>query len=324
MLKEQYGLDVLTCKKSALGAGSDTWFAECVQGKYVVKFPEESAMNHPEQEIALCKHLLKKGIPVSRFLLNRDGSALSRDPQGRLFHVQEFIEGTCYSYNTAPVFLLEQMPCMLGSIHNAFRDYPALPEGIGEGFFHYMTPERVMGSFENSLRIAKEHKDAEVEEELLYRIELLKALSDIAFSLSDLTCANTHGDYGIHQLLCADNRIAAVIDWTTACVHPLVWEIFRSFVYAAPSCKYGCIDSDEMLRYVSAYMQIAPLTPQDLSAMIPLFYRQIAVCDYYGQYYASTAANRSLFLHQARFSTKLLRYLTQNGDKLTQALLTLS
>lgn len=34
---------------------------------------------------------------------------------------------------------------------------------------------------------------------------------------------------------------------------------------------------------------------------------QIAVCDYYGQYFASPAANRHIYLRQAQHATRLLR-----------------
>ena len=47
--------------------------------------------------------------------------------------------------------------------------------------------------------------------------------------------------------------------------------------------------------------------------VLSLFFYQIAVCDYYGQYYASTAANRHIYLHQAIFSTKLLRWLEKDS-----------
>ena len=86
-----------------------------------------------------------------------------------------------------------------------------------------------------------------------------------------------------------------------------------SYVYAAPSCKNGEINMDEFASYVSEYQRFAALNEYDLQCMMPLFYYQIAVCDYYGQYYASTAANRHIYLHQAIFSTKLLRWLEEDS-----------
>ena len=135
LLKEHYGLDLLHCVKSAVGAGSDTYFVSCVDGKYVVKYPATSEINHPEAEPELCEYLLQKGIPVCQFLRNKAGGFLTADEKGRQFHVQRFIEGKMYDLNTAPDWLLTESARMLGKIHTALRDYQELPVGIGTDLF---------------------------------------------------------------------------------------------------------------------------------------------------------------------------------------------
>lgn len=318
LLKEKYGLELLNTAKSAVGAGSDTYFVSCADGKYVVKYPASSDINHPEQEPELCEYLNAHGIPACQFLRNNDGDFLTRDENGRQFHVQRFIEGKVYDLNMAPDWLLTESAQMLGKIHAALGDYRGLPVGIGADFFKYMTPERALGSYKNSLAIAESRNDAEIIADLRYRIDLMQHFPAYECDLDKLTCCATHGDYFISQIICGDGKINAVIDWTTACVHPVVWEIVRSYVYAAPTCKDGQIDMDEFLRYVENYRKFAPLNAYDLLCMVRLFYYQIAVCDYYGQYYASTANNRHIYLHQAVFSTKLLRWLEEHVETLTE------
>ena len=321
LLKEYYGLELLHWEKSAVGAGSDTYFITCAGGKYVVKYPASSEINHPEAEPELCEYLLARDIPACRFLRNKEGHFLTAGEDGRQFHVQRFIGGKMYELNTAPDWLMTESAQMLGKIHTALRDYPGLPIGIGSDFFKYMTPERALESYKKSLQIAERQGDLAVAEDLRYRIGLMQRLPAYEFDLDRLTCRATHGDYFISQILCGEGKINAVIDWTTACVHPVVWEIMRSYVYAAPSCKEGQIDIDEFLRYVAAYREFAPLTEYDLLCMARLFYYQIAVCDYYGQYFASTADNRHIYLHQAMFSTKLLRWFETHAETLTAKLL---
>lgn len=324
LLYEHYGLTLLTLKKSAVGAGSDTYFVTCTDGTYVVKYPAVSEINHPEAEPELCEYLLGKGIPVCQFLKNKDGGFLTVDGTGRVFHVQKFLEGTVYDLNTAPDWLMTQSAQMLGRIHIALLDYPGLPEGIGSGFFQNMTPQRALESYGRSLEIARKKKDRQIIQDLEYRIGLMHRFPQYTFDLNALTCRPTHGDYFISQIICGEHQINAVIDWTTACVHPVVWEILRSYVYGAPSCKDGTIDMDELMHYVAEYCRFAPLTESDLRNMAPLFYYQIAVCDYYGQYYASEAGNRGIYLHQAVFSTKLLHWLEEHMEALTAKLLTVS
>ena len=92
-LKHLYSLDSIKIEKSGVGAGSDTFFVTCTDGKYVVKYPAVSEINHPEAEPELCEYLLAHGIPVCQFLRNKEGHFLTTDESGRLFHVQRFIEG---------------------------------------------------------------------------------------------------------------------------------------------------------------------------------------------------------------------------------------
>lgn len=312
-LNNLYGLEPNLIERSSVGAGSDTYFVTCADGKYVVKFPAPSEINHPEAEPELCEYLNCQGVPCCHFLRNNIGNFLSTDANGRLFHVQKFIEGRLYGLNEAPDWLLIQSAQMLGKIHTILRNYPGLPVGIRADFFQCMTPKRALKSYENSLSVAENRRDTDIAADLKYRMELMKCFPDYVFDLNKLTCRATHGDYFISQILCGGGKINAVIDWTTACVHPVVWEIVRSYVYAAPSCKNGEINMDEFAGYVSEYQKFAALNEYDLQCMIPLFYYQIAVCDYYGQYYASTAGNRHIYLHQAVFSTKLLRWLEKDS-----------
>ncbi len=321
-LKHLYGLETTKIEKSGVGAGSDTFFVTCTDGKYVVKYPASSEINHPEAEPELCEYLLAHGIPVCQFLRNKEGHFLTTDESGRLFHVQRFIEGKMYDLNIAPDWLLTESARMLGKIHAALRDYQELPVGIGADFFKYMTPNRALLSYKKSLAIAENRGETEIVADLRYRIDLMQRFPAYEFDLDRLTCCATHGDYFVSQIICGDEKINAVIDWTTACIHPVVWEIVRSYVYAAPSCKEGQIDMDAFLRYVAEYRKFAPLNEYDLLCMAQLFYYQIAVCDYYGQYYASTADNRHIYLHQAVFSTKLLRWFESHVETLTEKLLT--
>lgn len=322
VLEKQYGLSVLSCEKSSVGAGSDTYFVVCSDGKYVVKFPSVSEINNIEFEPELCEFLLQRNIAVCRFMRNLSGEYISQDSMGRKFHVQKFIEGKMYDWNTAPQWLLDESAETLGKIHTALNGYSGLPTGIGADFFKYMTPENALRSYENTLIKARETGDKDTEKDLNYRIEQMKCFPKYEFDLSKLTCGPTHGDYFISQLLCGEDKINAVIDWTTACVHPLVWEIMRSYVYAAPECSDGEINIQSLKRYFNSYMKYAELTPYDLEMAAKLFWYQIAVCDYYNQYYTSTAANCEIYLHQARFSTKLMMWFERNIGKLTDALST--
>lgn len=320
LLNNLYGLSACNIKKSAVGAGSDTYFITSGFEKYVMKFPCESEMNNPDAEPLICDFLLKKNLPVCEFIKNNLGEYISIDENGRKFHLQKFAEGKMFELNTAPRWLLRESAGMLGKIHSALTDYKGLSDGIGKNFFTYMTPESALSSYKRTAIIANELGDTNITEDLSYRIELMGRFPVYEIDLDRLSCQSTHGDYFISQLICGEKKINAVIDWTTACVHPVVFEIIRSYVYAAPSYINGEINIHEFVEYVFEYLKFAKLNPYDIEMMAKLFYYQISVCDYYGQYYSSAADNRHIYLHQAVFSTKLMKWFDKNIDSLTRAL----
>ena len=56
-LNNLYCLEPALIERSSVGAGSDTYFVTCADGKYVVKFPALSEINHPGAEPELCEYL---------------------------------------------------------------------------------------------------------------------------------------------------------------------------------------------------------------------------------------------------------------------------
>lgn len=312
LLNAQYGLHLRNMRKSAVGAGSDTWFLDCQEGAFVLKFPAASSINHPEAEPALCAFLRDRGIPACDFLKNTQGEYLSRAADGCICTVQRRLPGITPAWHSASEALLLESAALLGKIHCVLRDYPPLPEGIGAQFFQHMSPQRAAESYHRSLFTAAERGDEQTARELRWRIDLMQRLPVPDFDLTRLTLRNTHGDYFISQFLCENGRLSAVIDWTTACVHPVIWEIMRSFTYAASACREGVIDRALLARYVDAYCRYGVLNDYDLQNLERLYAYQIAVCDYYGQYYASDTDNRAIYLAQAQLATRLLQRMYPN------------
>lgn len=307
LLYRQYGLHIHHAQHALTGAGSDTWLLTCTEGDYVLKFPVSGAIDHPEAEPKLCAFLRRHDIPACAFLKNHTGGYLSLDSDGRMFTVQQRFPGHTPDWNSASEALLLESAELLGKIHAVLQAYPTLPEGIGAGFFARMTPQRALESYRRSVAAALRLGDTESAADLNWRIGLIARFPTWQFDLNRLTCRNTHGDYFISQFLCKDGHLTAVIDWTSACVHPVIWEVMRSFAYAAPCCADGSIDRSLLGRYVHAYCRYGTLSDYDLENLDRLYFYQIAVCDYYGQYYASTAANRHIYLQQAKHAIRLLQ-----------------
>lgn len=315
VLHKQYGLHLEHTEKVSTGAGSDTWFLHCAEGDFVLKFPIANVINHPEPEPELCVFLRKHGIPACDFLRNKSGSYISHDDSGHMFTLQRRFRGVTPEWNSASETLLLESAELLGRIHHVLEGYPSLPEGIGTAFFTNMTPQRALDSYRKSLQLAVRLGDTQSVSDLEWRINFINRLPVLKFDLNRLTTQNTHGDYFISQFLCEKGHLTAVIDWTTACIHPVIWEIMRSFVYGASCCADGHIDANLLERYVDAYCRYGKLNTYDRENLYRLYFYQIAVCDYYGQYYSSTASNRSIYLRQAQHATRLLKHMSGSAGE---------
>lgn len=323
-LYKLYDIEIETMETSANGAGGLTYFVTAGGKRYVVKYPSDNEMNHPETEIRVCGLLLKKGIPACRFVPNKNGGMLSADENGRRFTVQLFYEGVTYGYNEAPVNLLKPSAVLLAEIHNAMRDMENIPVGIGSDFFAHRKPRFMSEGYTRTLRQAEDNGDGDIAAAIRLNMRIIGSMPDYEFDAGRFTCGNTHGDYTISQLIWLDEKVNGVIDWTCVCRHPYIWEIVRSYVFAAPEVKQGELNTDALICYIADYMEYAPLNAYDIENAGKLFYYFLAVCNFYGQYYDSISENRSIYLRQAEMSSRLLVWFEKHIDELNEELCRLS
>ncbi|MBP3337869.1 MAG: phosphotransferase [Lachnospiraceae bacterium] len=306
ILKQEYEIDVQSIEQMTTGVGGDTFKVQAPDGKFIIKIADANEMNHPETEPEVCEHLLKKGLAVSKFLKNKTGSYVTLYDEKRICHIQRFVEGNVFSANAVPDWFMEQSPLLLGRIHNALQDFKQLPVGIGKDFFKYMTPQNAKQSYINSYEAAKERGEDRILEDLEFRINFTEKIADWNFDVDKLTCLNSHGDYTVNQIICGDNQINAVIDWTSACVHPAIWEITRSFYLSEPTCVNGELNETKFKKYVDRYCSEVALTQYDKDNLLSLYYYQLGVCDYYAQYLSAEEGKKEEYLSQARFATRVL------------------
>lgn len=306
-LLQEYGLEVCDIHKMTTGVGGDTFLINAHQGKYIYKIVDVNEMNHPEEEPEICSFLFQRGLEVSDFVKNKTGDFVVSFDGKRVSHIQKYVEGKVFGMNEAADWFMVQSPLLLGRIHRELQKYKELPMGIGEDFFRYMTPENAKNSYRHSYELAEQRGETDILDDLEFRLKIVPKVSDWRFDLHKLTFCNTHGDYTVNQIICDDDRINAVVDWTCACRHPVIWEITRSFFYAEPSCVDGQYDEVKFKDYVDHYCSVASLTQYDRDNLIKLYLYQLAVCDYYSQYLNADIHKKEGYLLQARLATKVLR-----------------
>ena len=321
-IQEQYGLNVVNISQILTGVGGQSYLIETENEKYIVKgihADDEYVRNEP----LIVDFLKTKNIPVTKYIKDRYGQYLWQEGK-TVYHMQQFVEGVILPLNEAPDWFLDESAAILGKVHSALSDFKRLPVGMGADFLEFITSAYPKECYIKTIEKAKMQNDKEIMADVEYRLSQLERLKDIVFDLNRFTCCNTHGDYKINQIICDNNHISAIIDWTSACVHPVCWEIIRSFTYADPFCREGSINADRLIRYIEIYLQYYPLNKYDLEMMPYFFYHQILACDYYGQFFNSTDSNKEDFLFQAKFATKLIRWFEKNAADLSIKLAALS
>lgn len=91
--------------------------------------------------------------------------------------------------------------------------------------------------------------------DLVDKISMLKYVRDnLDFSdMNKLTIMNTHGDYSLLQFIYKNGKINGILDFTSACRMPIVWEIIRSYSYIDSKAKDGKINIDNLVQYVRTF-----------------------------------------------------------------------
>ena len=319
-----YGMEIETMEPSGNGAGGLTYFVTATDRKYVVKYPSDNEMNHPDVEIRVCQALLAKGIPACRFVPNQLGKLISTDENDRRFTVQHYYEGITYGYHEAPVDLQPQSASLLAKIHEAMKDLEEIPVGIGADFFACRKPEAMKDTYEATLQQAMEKKDTEIAQRIRSNMRIIDTMPDYHFDIRKFRCGNTHGDYMISQLIWQDGKINGIIDWTCACKHPYIWEIVRSYVFMAPETKQGEINIQALIAYIAKYLESGTLNSYDIENAGRLFFYFLAVCNFYDQYYSSISKNKDIYLQQADMASRLLVWFETHMEELDEKLRELS
>ena len=301
------------------GFGSQAYYILSDIGEYILKDIEQNSMNHPENEALILTELKNNDIPVSEIYPSKSGDYVLKS-ENKLYHLQKYIEGKAYNRNTAPQWLLYESARMLGKIQMVMDKLPSLPTGISQGFFDYMTPERAKSDYLSTLSIATEKNDIKIIDAINSKIKILDSFEGFRFDVCRMTCKNTHGDYKIQQIICGKDRINAFIDFTSACIHPVCWEIVRSYSLADKECIDGNINIDNFKKYVTCFLEFGSLNPYDLKIMPYIYYYQSLVSDYFRQYYSLECRNKQNLLDEALFSVKLCRWFECNITKLEDAL----
>ncbi len=322
LLKEKYALSVKEVQKTELGSANCFRINDGKNDYFLKEFQARFLIEDLIREAQLLDHLAEKGIPVARIIKTKT-QEYAFEYEGHMISLQEYIQGQCYGYNDFPKELLPQTAAMLGKIHTALRNY-SLPSGMDQEWLSSYDAEKLCREYDELIEIAKPEDPyyQQLLEDFQYKKALTVRCTEYLEYYQGVTYNATHGDYQGCQLICENNEIKAVIDFSSAKSLPVVWEIMRSYVQSSNDARNeAVIDIQGLCGYVKEYMKYAALTEKDLKAMPYVYLFQLARSKYgYKEYLTTDSEDREGLIRFAFWRTQMCREVEEKAEEIAENL----
>ncbi len=323
LLQTEYGLHFIDRKKLALGS-ANCFKVRCEEGDFFLKeYQSDFTMDRVDREADIVSYLRGRRFPVAGFVktLNGGNAVLY---EGHVISVQDYVEGKSY-LNDLPHALLMKSAGYLGRMHSLLKDYPLETE-MDYRWAESISAEAVARKFDALLAaLEAERSDpnyAKIREDLIFKKNLMTCIDDWKQYFRGITFSATHGDYTACQLICGEDDIRAIIDFSSAGTLPVVWEIMRSYIQSGGVGRNETtLDVEDLVAYVAEYMKYAPLTRRDLEAMPYLYLFQLTQSSYgYKEYLIAKTENREALLDFAFWRTGICREIHGKANEISDAL----
>lgn len=327
LLQAEYGRCVRDAWRLVLGS-ANCYVVDTDEGRYFLKeFQSFFGEEELAREVQLVNFLAAKQFPVARFLLTKGGAPFCK-VQGHIVALEEYITGKGYGYDDFPAKLLPDMARILGKLHALLREYP-LPEDLGEEWLASYSAEKMARQYADWQKLIEERPDDPHREQILDDLRWREAMAFRCEAykkyFAGLTYSATHGDFQGCQLICDEDRVKAVIDFSGAKKIPVVWEIMRSFVQTTAAGRLEArVDLPGLCDYVREYLREFPLSEADLRGMPYVYLFQLARSKFgYKQYLTTDSEDREGLIQFAFWRTSMCKEVEARGEEISRALVDL-
>ena len=331
---DNYGINVDRAERIGSGVMSNRYKISSGSDVYFLKeFLSRMSKEKINEEALLLKFLKSEAIPVAEFLKTNNDKYCFKHTD-RYICMQEFIAGEYYEKNTFPDEFMLLAGEMLGKMDKCLKDYK-LRDRKKMMLKHCRTYKVRKGVKELkslSNKISKldisEGKFKKINKRIEYLIKLQPRVKKYGKKFKNITYSSSHGDYRCPNLMCGENEINAVIDFSSSGRLPIAWNIIRFYTLSAPECKNADdIDISKLIAVVKKYLEYAPLTYEDLKFM-PYIYLHIlarhSVPEIFKKYIKQKLMNNKKaaerLLKRAFWYIELCCYLEENSEEISKRL----
>ena len=317
ILKEYWNINCCSIEKMKLGTANCYKINSGESIYFLKEFQSYISKQDIENENRVLEILFEKGVPSTRYIQTITGEKIISYNEHDIV-LEIFIDGETYGYSGFPPEMLNQLAQMLAKIHIALKD-EQLPITMDSEWVQ----EDPLVKYDRLISVLEQHKNDKlydkIREDLLYKRNILNEhQNDLRLHFENITYGSSHGDYQGCQVIGKNNKIEAVIDFSSAKKLPVVWEIMRSFVQSSRRTKEDAkIDIAGLCNYVRNYCEIAPLSKNDIKAMPYVYVFQLLRSTYgYKEYLQTASEDREELISFAFWRTKMCKEVLENADKI--------
>lgn len=324
LISEKYGKAKLTVLPMPMGTANCYKLSDGSNSYFLKEFQSRFNESDLQREVKLTDYLIDHGYPTEKniALVNGDRYFSYRE---RFILMQEFFDGKIYCDNNLPSHLLMQAAELLGKLHSLLADYD-LPTDMGADWVNSFSPENSAKQYDELLAVLEsnpaEKHYKRIKSDLLYKKQLVYKISGYGQYFDKLTYCATHGDFTCFQYICDDEKIKAIIDFSSARRLPVVWELMRSYTQSCAACRSGKeLDTSEFEDYVGHYLRFFSLKKDDLTYMPYVYLYQLARSKYgYKEYLITKTENKNDLLNFAFWRTDICREIEQRKVEISNQL----
>ena len=200
---------------------------------------------------------------------------------------------------------------------------------MSDDWLKSFSSEKVTKEYDSLIEIAKSKGNdkyiTQIIEDLEYKKQLAVRCEEYKKYYNGITYCATHGDYQGCQIIFNGEDVKAIIDFSSAAILPVAWEIMRSYVQSSEQCRKDAeIDIKGLCDYVREYMKYSNLTKADMISMPYVYLFQLARSKYgYPQYLKTDSPDKDKLLKFAFWRTQMCREVEQKASIISNELLKL-
>ena len=307
ILKEEYGIEANLINEINRGT-ADIFKIIAGENKYILKiFVEGRSKESVIKETNIINYLKENGLRVPEYIKTKNEEFYYIFNE-RVLVLQKFIDGYTMENNTGDYKKTIESAIILGKMTKAFENYEGLKEDeiFKKSFSRESIESRIakMKDLQSKLNGDNPYKQ-QFYDDLEFKINVAEELlKDFDFNIIDkMTIKNTHGDYSVQQLIYNDENGTTVIDFETAKIMPIVWEVMRSYSYVDKEAVDGELNIDTLVNYFKEFTKYIKLNNYDLKYAAHLYLIQL-IASVFGYKQFNDDYTKKTLLEFALFRTK--------------------